>query len=574
MSRPSLALLRCLASALLPFICTAQLLPGDSESTDFYCGTGWEDAHSTCNLPCPSGRDTDCPPADDAGALLEPTPRRCFAAADCFARFRTVYWTGVVSLSFEKAEVAAADGSAGLMTAQDKRSLASTFGDGLRAALEGELNQLTLDVTVREYEYDRPCVAVVNGGDDPTATSLDMIVQFAAEYLPPAGDDVLAEEQFGETVLAAIRADPQALAESIRAQSTPFFGAVVGIAAIDQESVAAAPSSSPSEAPSRFFDQALEIRIDPWPTGSYGLVFNVRTYRCDDGAPAGRYCGTILLTGMSFLTSEGRMEYEIYSREGPFQRFIGITDEWDLIASGQTDGRGKREYTRVLEENTAAVEAGTTLNYAGFKPVHVRGDRGQRSFYVTATKRFTTDKGAPIPIMFSGSIADDVEGTRDYQVVASSPELEVYEGDGVLDYPWPRDRKGPYYRRPRGFIGSFDYERYPCHPVLDFAGWPCPYVPKTYAPTSDSTLRPSKAPTRVSTGVPTVAEVQTVPINNWTESSASEPVLPSGSRKETDDISDEALTVGLQDEKTSDGVVLLWNVMHRCAVLLLMYHVI
>lgn len=142
---------------------------------------------------------------------------------------------------------------------------------------------------------------------------------------------------------------------------------------------------------------------------------------------------------------------------------------FELVASGQTKGNGAQAYTRLLEEDTVVANGVETLNYIGFKPLHVPGDRGQRSFYITMTKRFTTDDGGPIPVLFSYPISG-TEGEREYAVVDNTEELEIYEGDGVLDYPWPKEKDGPYYRRPRGFIGSFDYERYPCHPIINFTG--------------------------------------------------------------------------------------------------------
>ena len=52
----------------------------------------------------------------------------------------------------------------------------------------------------------------------------------------------------------------------------------------------------------------------------------------------------------------------------------------DLGASDLTGRWGKRNYTRVLEENTVVVDVSTTLKYTGFKPLHMCGNRGQLSF--------------------------------------------------------------------------------------------------------------------------------------------------------------------------------------------------
>ena len=69
-------------------------------------------------------------------------------------------------------------------------------------------------------------------------------------------------------------------------------------------------------------------------------------------------------------------------------------------------------------------------------------------------------------------------------------------GVGSLDFPWDRDSEGPYYRRPRGFMGHFDIDRYPCYPQLNLTVWPCPYVPRTTPPT----VKPSKQPTPLPIG--------------------------------------------------------------------------
>ena len=289
-----------LATFLLPLLCVGQLLPGADESTDFFCGKDWQDAHLTCDLPCPSGNDADCPQVDDpTNMLLELEKRLCFAAVNCFERFHKVQWTGVVSLLFERAALSLDDGTAAdMMTFENERSFTSSLGKGLLPALGREMNQISLDVNVKEKDADRPCVAVANGGGgNPVVTSVDMVVKFEADYLPGIDEDVITEAQFGEIVVAAVRANPQSLADVFReGASTPFFDAVVGILAIDKEDVAAAPSSMPSAAPSRSYDQTFNLRIKPRSKGSYGLVFSVQTHRCGDGKPAGQSCGTILLT--------------------------------------------------------------------------------------------------------------------------------------------------------------------------------------------------------------------------------------------------------------------------------------
>jgi len=558
------------------FLCTAQLLPDEPEHKDYYCGYNWEEANADCAYHCPSGLDGDCPP------LPNGRKRRCIAAAGCFVRFRKVYWTGLISLSLDKEEHLANTNDVAasiiesteekalslvLMTKEETRAFESSFQQHLFGALE---EQLQLQMSVREQVYDRPCVGIVSGVDPISTTSLDMLVLVVGDYIP-IGDRFFTDDTFGEQILALVNDQPEPFVNAIRNNNSPsssFFNAVTGISGIEEDGVGESPSAMPSAPPSRGFDQTFDIRIDPRATGSNGIVFNVRTPRCGQ-TPNRKTCGTILLTGMSFVTShEDKLEYLVYSKLGPYEKFVGKPDNWDLVASGQTRGRGSKQYTRVLEYDTTVTdESGLTLNYVGFIPLHVPGDRAQRSFYITMTWKFAKDERSPIPIMFSYPIVDDNEGERRYEVVASTPELEVYEGEGVLDHPWPSDRDGQYYRRPRGFIGSFDYERYPCHPLLNFTGWPCPYRRRTGRPTARPTGKPTNPPfTRQPTKDPTNAPTLAVAVQTSATDEAGTDVpelVSSGTEAETNVTNDDSHAVGAQEEGTRNEAILSWKVAYR-----------
>jgi hypothetical protein len=154
---------------------------------------------------------------------------------------------------------------------------------------------------------------------------------------------------------------------------------------------------------------------------------------------------------------------------------VGKSTEFDLIASGQVTGKGSKTLVEIIQGDHVGtiVEGNETIsvNYVGWKDVHVLGDGGERSFYLTTTKRFLQQDMTTIPILFSAPINGESETLRQYEIVESNSELEVYEGDGVLDYPWPTDSNGksPYYRRPRGPIIAFNYDRAPCeYLVLSF----------------------------------------------------------------------------------------------------------
>lgn len=553
----------------LPLLCNAQLYPGDPEEQDYYCGWDWEEANDFCEFHCPSGLDEDCPP------LPNGRNRRCIAAAGCFSRKEKLYWTGLISLSFDadahlaRDDVTSspaagstegettyydeADPAAELMTDEEAEAFEESFENSLNEAFKDQQIQIS-GVTLQDQEYNRPCVAAVAGGDDSDSTSLDTVVRVAAEYIP-IGDNVFTDDTFGEAVLGTVNSysHAESFVNSLQG-SSPFFGALTGISAIEEDSVAEAPSSMPSGSPTRGFDQVLDIRIESRPSGSYGIVFNMRTPR--EGQ-------TILLTGMSFLTLyDGLLEYEVYSRLGSYEKYIGKDDYWELVASGQTTGRGAKEYTHVLEEGATIRDGDTTLKYVGFEPLHVPGDRGQRSFYVAITNRFTNPDGSAIPLLFSSPKGLDAEGGSAYEIVDSTPELEIYEGDGVLDWPWPKDRDGPYYRRPRGYIGSFDYEMYPCHPILNFTGWPCPYQRQTKRPTTKLTERPTdapitKGPTKNPTKVPTenpVVQIASLETDGETGFNGTDaPGLASGPGGEANNNNDKTVTVGVEEEGMNNG---------------------
>ena len=460
-------------------VCTAQLLPDESEYLDYYCGWDWLEANDKCEYPCPSGLDADCPP------LANGRKRRCIASAGCYARTKKVYWDGVISLSFDKdmhmpnnvvnpyvvvtttpppvvdgedeetvEEEIVVNPPPPEMTTKDKEVLETLLQDYLFEALKGQLDVSSVELSYQEY--DRPCVQIaVDWGEDydvTKRTSLDIEIRVIGEYIP-VNTESYTDAYFGEVILDSINLDARigSFMNTVK-QSSSFFGPLMDLYAIDEESVVETPSSSPSEPPTKSFDQSLDLRIDPGPTGSYGIVFTVRT-------PKGG--NSILLKGMSFVTlHEGTLEYQVYTRLGSFQRIVGQTSLFELIASGITTGKGAKEYVPLLTDDT--IVNGT--KYKGFKPVHVPGNGAQRSIYITMTDRFKTDKDGPIPILFSYPIEDN-EGERGYGRIDGNDNLEVYEGDGVLSFPWPKNGDGPYYRRPRGFIGSFDYDRNPCHPI-------------------------------------------------------------------------------------------------------------
>jgi hypothetical protein len=157
MTTLSTALFHC-AFFLVLFLANtlSQLQPDQEPSTDYYCGIHWNEANTYCSLPCPSGSNDECPPAETGRV------RYCFAAAGCVARMETLSSTGIISLEFDQEEHQA-NGKEGVFMSEGdvanlEGSLMRFFGDGLSGEME-----ITC-VTVQEQEYDRPCVGAVVAG--------------------------------------------------------------------------------------------------------------------------------------------------------------------------------------------------------------------------------------------------------------------------------------------------------------------------------------------------------------------------------------------------------------------------
>eukprot|EP00804_Cyclotella_cryptica_P004066 CCRYP_015442-RA/>CCRYP_015442-RA protein AED:0.37 eAED:0.37 QI:114/1/1/1/1/1/3/225/586 len=523
--KPPTTLSHCtLLLALFLTTTLSQLQPDQDPTKDYYCGINWNEANAYCSLPCPSGSNGECPPAETGRA------RYCFAAADCFVRKVAMYWTGIVSLEFDQ-EKHLADGKGGVLMSETdiaalERSMMSFLGDGFSGEME-----ITC-ASVQDQEYDRPCVdAVIPGrrlfgstdssvsienyelelgyqshqiffrdtttdatsmqqsirklARDESITALDLTVQICAQYIPALDATTkVSESDLQNNIISIIANNEQGAVNAISSSST-FFNALTGITALSTDMLLDPPSSSPSVSPTRSDYQTIETFIDAKPSGSYGIFFSIRTKA---------QVSTILLTEMAFVTPHnGTVEYEVYSRLGDFRGHEGFETEWDLIARGQTVASGPGAFTRVLNE----VPEDYDSSYVGFSSIHVPGNLGIRSFYITMTKTFSMTDGDPVPLSFSDSSVPENEGTSNYAVIVSNEELEILEGDAVLEFPAPQNRDGTseYYKRPRGFLGSFQYTREACFPAVDFFGWPCPVIPKNRLPTKLPTKKPVSSTT-------------------------------------------------------------------------------
>lgn len=447
----------------------------------------------------------------------------------------TLSWTGIISLEFDEEEHQA-NGMAGvLMSEEDIDDLESSFIGFLGDELSGEM-EITC-VTVQAQEYDRPCVGAVilerrlfgpsdnsaffrtdfeldyrlhqiffkdstthatsmqqsirKLARDQTITALDLTVQICAQYIPALdANNKITQADLENNIIRIIADKEQGAVNAISSTST-FFHALAGITAISTDMLLDPPSSSPSVSPTRSEYQSIETYIDANPYGGYGIFFSMQTHAD---------VSTILLTGMTFVTPhDGMVEYQVYSRLGDYRGYQGFVIEWDLIASGKTVASGPGTFTRVLNDVPEEEDSG----HVGFTPIHVPGNLGIRSFYVTMTKAFNLTDGNPVPLSFSASSVAENEGSSNYAVIVSNEELEIFEGDAVMgrfyrllisvafsnqrahhscpnrsismcsslassEYPAPQIRDGlsEYYKRPRGFLGSFEYTKEACYPTV------------------------------------------------------------------------------------------------------------
>ncbi|EJK50247.1 hypothetical protein THAOC_30810 [Thalassiosira oceanica] len=257
------------------------------------------------------------------------------------------------------------------------------------------------------------------------------------------------------------------------------------------------PSLEPSGVPSRTLDNVImtgsreDLQLGGLTTSSYGYVFNIRT-KPD--------ANVVLLTGMDFYTeSTSDVNFELWTYAGNYQDKKGAVDgSWTKIGGGVTRGRGIGRYTTIPE--------------GMFKPTSIDGGGASRAFYLTLDT---------INLVYKLGKDAGIRGAPpDTYVHHESPDIEVWEGEGVLQYnrtnakeglpPFPDTSVTVFYRYPRSYLGAIYYDRVPCKPYSvygDLQSLPCPLVP-TGTPTvppptkSPATAEPSVQPT---TEAPTTA---------------------------------------------------------------------
>lgn len=224
-----------------------------------------------------------------------------------------------------------------------------------------------------------------------------------------------------------------------------------------------------------------DLQLGGETTSSYGYVFNIRT---KPDSPV------VMISGFDFYTeSTDEVNFELWSRLGTFKDYKGTYDGWDLIAAGTTRGRGIGRYTAIPEEL--------------YTPVSIPGGGESRAFYLTLDT---------INLVYKYGITGDLPDSKYHH---DSPDIEIWEGEGVLFYPFPDPSEAYFYRAPRQYLGAIYYNRLPCRPfslygeidVLDDGK--CPRVP-TQSPTvppptaTPITLSPTNSPVPPPTLNPTV----------------------------------------------------------------------
>lgn len=168
----------------------------------------------------------------------------------------------------------------------------------------------------------------------------------------------------------------------------------------------------PSEMPSRPFFTSLTTvtrkELTSVSSTSYGYIFNVRT-KAEVGA--------VLIKGMDFYTDKfGSINYELWTRPGTFVGFRGKYNGWKLIATGSIKGRGAGELTSIPEEDFTEV----SINGGG-------SNQGTRAFYLTLNSKDLVYQSA------GGSFVSKA----DVNVHDETDEIEIYDGEAILAYPFP-----------------------------------------------------------------------------------------------------------------------------------------
>mmetsp|Transcript_12445 Transcript_12445/g.26815 ORF Transcript_12445/g.26815 Transcript_12445/m.26815 type:complete len:1210 (-) Transcript_12445:141-3770(-) len=501
-----------------------------SYTVDNYCGTNWIHAMLTCDeeSKCPNG--WECANPDE----------RCFAATNCHEDLQALVSSLVSTLSGPDTVMDDEDSS---MFGEEVFAVIAQVAEELGIALGGvnvgEQSLVTRRELRRRMNERRENPHEVLGGEYylnynvtqrrlPSGSSaVDVSMVVTGDYRPPPfiDLDVVAEDSINRNGPSMVKK----LRERGQRAGRDFFTRVRGIEAVATRDMTRRPTQSPqnsptwspqgpptaypsampsfppsdvpSSSPSRDHDQVImtgsrqDMQLGDRTTSSFGYIWNMRT-KPDSGV--------LMITGMDFYTqTTNDVDFELWTRLGTFKGFKGSYEGWVLIAKGTTRGRGIGRYTTIPEEY--------------YTPVSIPGggvaNGGVRSFYLTLGTRELVYK--------LGSYEEGEEADSDLFIHHDSQELEIWEGEGVLWYPFPDPSQVQMYRKPRQYLGAIYYNRLPCTPFSLYGvvqqDLPCPFVPTgsptvpppTQSPvTQPPSVSPVFNPTNKPSRSPTVSPVE------------------------------------------------------------------
>jgi len=233
------------------------------------------------------------------------------------------------------------------------------------------------------------------------------------------------------------------------------------------------PSAYPSSTPTRDHIQEISTASSNELKGesdtAHGFLVNMRTTA---DSPL------ILINGLEFYTeSTETVGFELWSKLGTFEGFEGTYDGWEIVGSGTVSGAGYGKYTSIPSDL--------------FTPISIPGgggSKGTRAFYLTLNSK-------NLVIKKMGNNVQGNTGATDNRVMASSPDLEIYNGKAVLSYPFPNPAQAWLYHSPRVFLGVVTYDRMPCKPFSLYGPvdeLPCGVVPTMKPTGKPETLAPTK----------------------------------------------------------------------------------
>mmetsp|Transcript_11107 Transcript_11107/g.22093 ORF Transcript_11107/g.22093 Transcript_11107/m.22093 type:complete len:1137 (-) Transcript_11107:90-3500(-) len=543
-----------------PTAAPTQFGASTAEGDNNFCGKNWVHAMLTCNRPCPNTNECNADPITGlerpvcdfvtlipglTNCIEEEDITTCFAATNCDQPLEQLVSQMMTTLIGPDGKMTAEDSTIYEGTIFDYiETVAADLGIGLGdVATTGQSNvgrrELEYRYSSRELKGWHRSIVINNITQRmlPSGSSaLDVSLVVTGDYRPPPflDLDVIAEDSInrqGAKVVSTLR-------ERGERAGREFFSRVEGIEAVAATDLTArptrsptgkptpaptgpptaipssepssAPSSEPSSEPSRSLDQYImtgsqqDLQLGGKTTSSYGFVFNIRT-KPD--------AGVVLMTGFDFYTeTTDDVTFELWSRTGSYANHKGTFEGWDLIGSGTIKGRGIGRYTAIPPEMFTQV----SIPGGG-------GDKGTRAFYLTLTTINLVYK------LGTGGFAPDTKYHHD------SPDIEIWEGEGVLFYPFPDPAEAYFYRSPRQYLGAVYYDILPCKPFSTYGPvmeLPCPNVP-TGSPTLPI---PTKSPeTEPPTLTPTTAAPATgSPVTPAPMSPTESPTIePTSSRSPT-----------------------------------------